>query len=357
MRSSSLTPRSRAGLPLACAALLGTTVALTAAASERIVQPIDYDARAAVDRACAVPASSDCSLALEILARRVATELASATNRPGVDVHALARQAADSGFAYVRAAAATALASPYASAAETPVLAELADDPVPAVRAAALKSLRSSNDPTAQRIASRAEVYNDHAATDANDESSETAPAAASLGVPMPAGAVYLYFASNPGAGRYAWYTTQSPAQVLAGLAGKGKGPLTTAEFRAQADLSGGHDDDSNDDDENPQIPSEDQMKRAMAVAEQMMKAMDASKSNSPEDQAAAAQHAAQSMSSLDKDLATVYEHADLFGNPRLTIVQLAGGGEAVVAVYTDPVTGGTGITVHRAPLDGGPGR
>ena len=356
MRSSSFTPRSRAGLPLACAALLGTTVALTAAASERIVQPIDYDARAAVDRACAVPASSDCSLALEILARRVATELASATNRPGVDVHALARQAADSGFAYVRAAAATALASPYATAAETPVLAELADDPVPEVRAAALKLLRSSNDPVAQRIVNRVDAYGDHAGANAEDETPEAAPSAASLGVPMPAGAVYLYFASSPGDGRYAWYTTQTPAQVLAGLAGKGKGPLTTAEFRAQADLSGGHEKDSNDD-ENPQIPSEDQMKRAMAVAEQMMKAMDASKSNSPEDQAAAAQHAAQSMSSLDKDLATAYEHAGLFGNARLTIVQLAGGGEAVVAVYTDPVTGGTGITVHRAPLGNGAGR
>jgi hypothetical protein len=46
----------------------------------------------------------------------------------------------------------------------------------------------------------------------------------------------------------------------------------------------------------------------------------------------------------------------DAMAGPSLTyadfdIVTLAGGGEAVVAVYTDPAVGGTGVTVHRASL------
>jgi hypothetical protein len=46
-----------------------------------------------------------------------------------------------------------------------------------------------------------------------------------------------------------------------------------------------------------------------------------------------------------------VYEKEEIFAGARLFVVPLADGGEAVVAVYSDPAVGGTGVTVHRAPL------
>ena len=327
-------------------ALLGLTAG-DASASYRIVRPIGFDASAAADLACSAPDSPACTAALDDLARQVATELAAAASHPGADLREVALLAADSGYPALRAAAATALASPFATAAETPVLAELADDPVPAVRAAALKALRSSNDPRAQGIARRADAYGSSTPV-GEGGASESAPAAARMGVPLPSGAVYLFFASDPVAGRYAWHTTEPPERVLAALRGKGKGPLTPEEFRAQTKLAsvGGESGGT------PGMPSADDMQRAMAMAEQMMKAMEGAQGKSPEEQAAAMQRASHGVSSLDSNLAGAYEKEELFVGARLVIVPLAEGGEVVVAVYSDPVVGGTGITLHRAPLD-----
>lgn len=327
-------------------ALLGLG-ATGASASYRVVRPIGYDARAAVEQACtapASPASPACEAAREDLARQAAITLATGARHLGSGLSEIAGLAADSGYPALRAAAATALASPFATAAETPLLAELADDPVPAVRIAALRALRSSNDPRAQRIARRADAFGDRPTTGEAAEQPEAAPAAARMGVPLPAGAVYLHFASDPAAGRYAWHTVEPAERVLTALRGKGKGPLSPDEFRAQAQPKPGGGASG--------MPSADEMQRAMAMAEQMMKAMEGAQGKSPQEQAAAMERASHGVSSLDSDLAGAYEKEELFVDPRLVIVPLAEGGEVVVAVYADPVVGGTGVTLHRAPLE-----
>jgi hypothetical protein len=336
---------------------LATLVALATAplgASVRTVQPIGFSTSAQVEKACATPSSPACRQALDVLAHQAAFELQNAASRPGANIRALAHQAADSAYVAVRIAAAVALASAPPSATDTPVLAELADDPVPAVRSAALKALRGSSDHRAQLIAHRADAFGSRTAGDSDDsESPDAAPGADRLGVPIPTGAVFLFFASDPAAGRYAWYTLDPPARVQATLTGKGKGPLTPAEFKAQAEMGGGHgkkgDHGKSAEDA---MPSADDMQRAMAMAEQMMKAAEGAKGKSPQEQATAMQRAALGMASFNADLANPYQKTELFGDAHLNIVPLAGGGEAIVAVYADPTTGGTGITVHRAPIE-----
>jgi hypothetical protein len=323
-------------------AIVGASSSL--GAGMRIVRTLDADAAAAVDAACVDSASPACTAALDELAVQVAARLREAASRSSADLREVARLAADSSYAPLRAAGAAALAAPYATAAETPWLAELADDPVPAVRLAALRALRGSNDERAQRLARRADAFGQRgAAAEGESESPDAAPAAERMGVPLPAGAVFLHFASDPAGGRYAWHTREPVDRVLAALRGKGKGPLTPEEFHAQAQpLSGG----------SAGMPSADDMQRAMAMAEQMMRAMEGAQGKSPEEQAAAVQNATRGMASRDQDLASVYERTELFTDPRLTIVPLPGGGEVVVAVFADPVVGGTGITLHRAPLE-----
>jgi hypothetical protein len=318
-------------------------LAAAAAASVRHVRAVGgEDAAAQMQAACADRASAGCVAAVAAAADLAGAELQKLAQRSEVDVRPLAVKAAGSAAAPLRAAAAAALGVPFATAAETPLLAELADDPVPAVRAAALHALRSSNDPRGQLLARRAEAFGSVPAAEREGESAEAPVTAAAVGVPLPADTVYLHFASQPSAGRYGYWTAQAPAAVLAALRGKGKGPWTTAEFRAQAQppsfAEGG-------------MPSADQMAQAMAMAEQMMKAMESAAGDTPEEQAAAMQRAAGGMAAFDAGLADSYEDAELFAEPRLLVVPVAGSADAVVAVYRDLAVGGTGVTVHRTAL------
>ena len=337
--------RIRTGL---AAVALFATIAAAARADERLV-PADPEAdlTPAVESACAAPASPACAQALDYLTARATAALLVLTERNDPQAAALARLAADAADVRLRAAAAAALATPFVAPEDTPLLAELADDPVPAVRAAALRSLASSQDPRAQLVSRRARAFDDAGAPEASD-TADAAVAAAQLGVPLPADAVYLYFASAPATGRYSYWTAQAPANVIASLRAKAKkGPLTPAEFRAQAEEA-----TASPDLEEGEMPSADDMARAMAMAEQMMKAMEGGQGGSPEDQAAAAQRAAGGMAIFDAGLADDYEEAELFGDARLFVVPVAGSSDAVVAVYRDLAVGGTGVTVHRAALE-----
>jgi hypothetical protein len=330
---------------LASLALLGGA----ARADERLV-PVDpwADLTPAVESACAAPGSPACAQALDYLTARARAALLVLAERNDPQAAALARLAGDSADPGLRAAAAAALATPFVAAEDTPLLAELADDPVPAVRAAALRSLAGSQDPRAQLLSRRAGAFDDPGTPEASD-TPDAAVAAARVGVPLPADAVYLHFASAPGTGRYSYWTAQPPANVIATLKAKAKkGPLTPEQFRAQAEAA-----TASPELEEGEMPSADDMARAMAMAEQMMKAMEGgAQGGSPEEQAAAAQRAVGGMASFDDRLAGSYEDAELFGDARLFVVPVAGSSDAVVAVYRDLAVGGTGVTVHRAALD-----
>lgn len=326
---------------------LSLTATLPAAGSGRYV-PLPAPApRAWVAEACAKPTDPDCRAAAAALAREVAAALVEASRVGGADVAPLARAAAEAGDPVLRTAAATALGTPFADPASTPVLAELADDPVPAVRAAALHALSGSQDPRAQQLVRRLRAFD---GGDEKSEAAEAAPAAARMGVPLPANAVYLHFGSSSDQGRYAWFTADPPAKVLTALAAKGKGPLTAAQFRDQTGAAELEELGELGDDE---MPSAEQMARAMAMAERMMGAMEGAMAagGSPEEQAAAMSRAAGGLAGMNAALADEYGDPELFGDPRFVVVRLAGGGEAVAVVYADRVLGGTGITVHRAAL------
>jgi hypothetical protein len=117
--------------------------------------------------------------------------------------------------AELRAAAADAIGMIKPTAAEVPALAVALDDPVPAVRGAALRALEQSNDPAAGRLVKRAP----------RDQGKALKPdpvpdAKATGGTPLYAGAKYLYFASQPAKGLLVFTTPDPPAKVTAFYAG-----------------------------------------------------------------------------------------------------------------------------------------
>lgn len=330
----------------AAASLLVLAFTSPLVASERFVQAIGVEAaRDRLDAACAAAGSSACSEELENAAREAGKRLVElARSRPELAAP-LAARAADSGLPELRAAAAEALAQPMADAAATPLLLELLDDPVPAVRNAAFKALRSSNDEAARPYVARAEAF------DRGDEEGlepDAAPPAAKAGVSLPADAAFLRFASDPASGRLSYVTAESPAKLLAALAKKGKGPYTPEQFRAELERQ----EESVETkmkklDPGDGMPDADQMAQMMAMAQKMMEAMEKSQGASPQQQAQAlAQAAGQSL--LQPGLADAYADSELFGDPKLVIVSGADGSEVAVAIYRDLALGKTGITVHR---------
>lgn len=329
------------------ASLLVLALAAPLAATERFVQAIGVEAaRDRLAAACATAASPACAEELDKAAQEAAHRLVElARARPDLAAP-LAARAADSGLPALRAAAAEALAQPMADAAATPLLLELLDDPVPAVRSAARKALRSSNDGAARPYVARADAF------DPGDEEGldpDTVPPAAKAGIPLPADAAYLRFASDPAAGRLVYVTGSSPATLLAALAKKGKGPFTPEQFRAELERQ----EESSDEkmkklDPGNGMPSADQMAQMMAMAQKAMEAMEKTQGASPEKQA---QAVAQAMgrSLLEPELAEPYGNAELFGDPKLVLVTGADGSEEAVAVYRDLALGKTGIAVHLA--------
>lgn len=341
--------RTRRGL---AAALALFALALTAGAAIADVRfiPVDpwADLGQAVQAACATPGSPACAHSRSYLTTRALAALKVLIDRRDDQAAAMGRLAADAADSRLRAAAAEALAVPFAANEDTPLLAELADDPVPAVRDAARRALASSGDPRAQRLARR---IRSGSLTGEPDETPEKPPAAAAMGVPLPADAVYLFFASEPANGRYAWWTAKSPAEVAAALRGKAKkGPLTPAEFRAHAEAAS-----EIPEIEDGELPSAEAMARAFEMAEQMMAALEGAGADggSPEAMAAAMQRAAGGLASLDPNAADEYEDADLYADARLFVVPVAGSSDALVAVYRDLATGGTGLTIQRTAVGG----
>lgn len=271
------------------------------------------------------------------------------------EVYPLARLAADVDSVTVRVAAAEALGSIAANAEDTPILAELLDDPVPAVRAAALRTLRSSGDERGRLFAARADRFGTPAESEVDVEAAQEWPALAAMGVAMPADALFLHFGSDATAGRYAWVTNEPAATVLGRYRGKGQGPFTLEEYQQYLEQEDAENSELADSmaTEEGELPSPDQMAKAMEMAMQAMAAMNEAAGKSPEEQAAAASRAMGFKPRRDFGHADAYAEEELFGGVRLQIVPLDKTTDAVVAVYTDRVVGMTGVAVHRPPLAG----
>jgi hypothetical protein len=338
----------RARPHLAALALLLLLEAAPAAASLRYVSVPDGGGLAAhIDAACTAPSSPACTAALEQLALASAFQLRGLGQRRDPAARPLAVEAAATGYPALRAAAAEVLGELTSAPEDTPVLAELLDDPVPAVRAAALRTLRRSVDETSRLLARRADIFS---RVEITGDAPQEPPRANALGVPLPADSVFLFFASDPAAGRYAFATALPPAKVLATL--RGRGPYTPEQFRSQipGSKAAGRDSSEEEEGEFGGLPSPEEMERLMELAATMGKLAEQHKGR-PEEMAAAAQSAMKAHGSLDASLADAYAKEEYFGDARLVVIPLAAGGEAVVSVYTDKVLGTTGIAVHRAPV------
>jgi hypothetical protein len=223
------------------------------------------------------------------------------------------------------------------------VAAELLDDPVPAVRAAARAALSGSPDERSRRLAHRADRFS------SGDQKSlvpEPVPGTAGLGVPLPADAVFLRFASNVAGGRYAFLTREAPAALGARLAKAGRGPIAPEAFREtlEPEVSGAEEVPEND--SGSEMPSAEQMQAAMAMAAKAMGALNEHPNATPEEQARLMAKAL-GHAQVDVNLGDVYADSETFGNAQLYVVTLANGLDAVVAIYRDLALGSTGIGVH----------
>lgn len=343
--------RHPTSIPYAAASLLALAGA-AAPASERFVQPIGIEyAAERLAAACAAPGSPACSEELGSAATEAARRLVElARYRPEL-AEPLALRAAESSFPELRAAAAEALAQPFATASVTPLLRELLDDPVAAVRAAARRALAGSSDESIQPLVHRAES---DARSGDGAFTPDAAPAASQLGIALPGDAAYLYLASDAAGGRATYLTAEAPAKLVATLAKKGRGPFTPEQFRQEIERQEASSEAEMEKlDSGDEMPSAEQMAQIMAMAQKVMAAMEANPNASPGQQAAALAKAA-GRSLLDAGLAEAYTDSEIYGDPKLFIVELAGGGEAAVAVYLDRALGRTGVTIHRPQGFGG---
>jgi hypothetical protein len=302
-----------------------------------------------IAQACAQSASS-CEGLRGQIDGRIAAALMFLAEGKFEEVYPLARLAADAESVLVRVAAAQALGSLSANAEDAAILAELADDPVPAVRAAAIRSLHSSGEESGRALAMRADFFAAGVLPEDGGESAESAPVAAAMGVPMPADAVFLHYTSDPAAGRYAWATHESAAKVLARLQTAGKVYTLEAHRQTLEEKEAAAAEKAEAlQTEDGEMPSAEQLASAMAMAQQMMAAMEETKDKSFEEQAnamAKATGGAGASPSLD-----AYDHAEWFGEVRLVVVPLDKYSDAFAVVYADRQTGTTGITVYRSPI------
>lgn len=323
-------------------------------ADDRTVLVAGADDADQLAAACAKSAASCAGLRSRIDGRIAAT-LMFLAERKSEEVYPLARLAADAESVLVRVAAAEALGSVSANAEDAAILAELADDPVPAVRAAAIRSLHSSGDDRARALALRADFFGSIALPEDGGETAESVPPAAAMGVAMPADAVFLHYSSDPSAGRYVWATREPAAQVLKRLATAGKGPYTVAAYRQKLEEDEAEASKKEEalEPADGEMPSAEQLASAMAMAQQMMAAMEETKGRSPEEQARAAAKAAGLRHGDGGPSLDAYDHDDWFGDVHLVVVPLDKYSDAFAVVYSDRQLGTTGITVYRPPIAG----
>jgi hypothetical protein len=343
-------------IPLRALALAILVVA-PAAAAERYVKITGSSLeRRTLDASCATPGSKPCVDALADAVPQAASRLVRLAERRHPRAAELAQRAADSAYPELRSAAAEALGQLSVQASFTPVLTELLDDPVPAVRAAALKALYGSMDERGRSYAERAEVFGSWSGN--ASLSADGAPATANLGVQIPADAVFLRFGSSAAVGRYAFVTAEAPAALAARLKKAGSGPYRPDQWydmllslRKPSDDDEAESDDDSDSDDDSGMPSAADMAKAMEMMGKMNQALNEHPdAKTPEQQGRLISKALEGVRHVDLNLGDYYGKESLFGAPQLFLLELKDGSDVAVAVYHDKLLNRTGIAVHRTP-------
>lgn len=311
----------------------------------------DFERRL-LDAACAEPGSPGCKEALSKAVPNAAASLVRLAERRHPRAAELAKQAADSATAELRVAAATVLGQLSVEASFTPVLGELLDDPVPAVRAAALRALYGAMDERGRGLALRADAFG----TSSREAglAADSIPAISGLGVQIPSDAVFLHFGSDVEVGRYAFVTGDSPAALVARLKKAGSGPFSPDQWSDMLlSLEQPADDEEaeSDDDSDSGMPSAADMAKAMEMMAKMNQAMaENPDAKTPEQQARVMSKALDGRRHVDSNLGNYYDEEEVFGSPQLFLLELKDGSDVAVAIYQDKLLQRTGFAVHRKP-------
>jgi hypothetical protein len=134
----------------------------------------------------------------------------------------------------LRAAAASAIGMIRPGASEIPPLRAALNDPIPAIRNAALGALEQAKDASTQLLVRRAQTAGPGTRPQKAFEP-QPVPDAEHLGVPVYAGATFLHFASDQAAGRVAFSTPDSMQKVLEFYTSKaGRPGMNSEEFAQQ---------------------------------------------------------------------------------------------------------------------------
>ncbi|MBZ4418522.1 HEAT repeat domain-containing protein [Myxococcus sp. RHSTA-1-4] len=294
----------------------------------------------ALEAACANPGAQACAEAMEGYAAFAERELLRIAESGKPEYKPLARTAAALPYPSLKAAAAAALGNLQPDAADTPLLTELLNHPVPKVRHAALRALGASYDEKASPLMERAQGDQGEGSTP------DTAPTEKTLQVPLPPGASYLYFASTPAQGRADFTTSESLDKVGAFYSGRFGAGLTLKQFEKQFARG----------DEGSEQPDEQQiaefMKLQQEANEAMMAAMKAGKS--PEEAAAEMQRRFMALAPFDTgSFMAAFDRPELFGSVRVFVAEKAprsGKPVRLCVVYKDLALGKTGISVLTPP-------
>jgi HEAT repeat protein len=293
--------------------------------------PSAAQARAQAATACAQPSSPACQSALQVLASHAADNLHTLASTRSRQYRALVVEYAALPFASVRAAAANALGAFGPEASETALLSGLLNDPVPLVRRNAYSALQASGDENARRLA--------HRVTRSSGDGLEpqVAPDAAGLGTPVYPGATYLFYASEPSQGLYAFATVDPTSAAESFFAAKAGKALSRDELKTLLQ----------------QQPNQSQMMGAgMAMAKRYQELLKEGKSPQEVSKILASEQQT-SMGNRSSPVLGATADGAIFVEPRYYVLakaQATGLPVRIAAVYQDKALGRTGILLSVPP-------
>jgi hypothetical protein len=344
------------------ALVLSATVLHAEVLSGTVAGPADRKALLEAYSACLSKPAPGCRAIGSRAVAMLADDLRNLGTAPNRRYASLFVRELKAGEPELRAAAADALGMAGATADETPALLVALNDPVPAVRSAALIALSLSKDSTTSGAIERYVKPPDAASL-----SPQKPPDAQWLGVrPYPA-TTYSFASSNGTELRWEYLTQDPLAKVVAFYkTGAKKGPLTADELRraysgqsaaektkAMAEESGLGDSDSAGSDDSG-MPSAETLAKAMALAQKMSEQMQRDMAGKTPEQMneALTKGAAAQATPLPIDK---YENSEAFGSPRFLVLDEAtylGSLRPLtyVVVYEDKAFRKTGIAILKAP-------
>ena len=226
---------------------------------------------------------------------------------------------------------------------EEPLVIAALNDPYPLARKSAYLLAGQLKDEKWSRMAIRRGRHEDESsnALDHAYPQADEAPTAKDLGVPLPEGAQFQYFASDDQ--RAFFLTSQSADKVLAWYAAKGKKAITGTELRQRAQAG-------------KQAMASGMQQDPMAMARKMQEAM--AQGKNPQDVIADMQKEQMGgAKALDVDWTQEWDNKESQGvqDPKFVVIDETKVGSvsvpsSEVLVFTDKVLGGTALVVHRVP-------